>query len=251
MANTAEDLKMFDTIYCHSSEDMHELPDESVHLIVTSPPYNVGMEYEDVLEFDEYRGFLKRVWKECYRALVEGGRICVNVAGIGRQPYLPLQVFLTIDLLDIGCLMRGMILWHKNAGRRSTAWGSWLSASNPVLNDSHEYILVFSKGSFHRKETGESTITRDEFLCNVNTLWNISPESAKKIGHPAPFPVELPRRLIQLYTYQNDVVLDPFMGSGTTAVVAKELGRQYIGYDTNQEYVELSNQRLRQDMLFT
>ena len=242
---------MFNTIYCHSSEDMHELPDESVHLIVTSPPYNVGMEYEDMLDFHDYRDFLRRAWKESHRVLVNGGRVCINVAGIDRQPHIPLNSYITVDMLDMGFLMRGQIIWDKGVAGNSTAWGSWKSASNPILYDSHEYILAFSKSDFKRKEKGESTISTPEFMRNVKSLWRIPAESAKRIGHPAPFPVELPRRLIQLYSFKDDVVLDPFLGSGTTALAAKEAGRRWVGYDTSLQYVELANQRLRQDMLFT
>jgi site-specific DNA-methyltransferase (adenine-specific) len=126
------------------------------------------------------------------------------------------------------------------------AWGSWQSASNPVLRDTHEYILVFSKGSFARKKghSQSNTITRDQFMQWTRSVWTLNPESAKKVGHPAPFPVELPYRLIQLYTFTGDVVLDPFMGSGSTALAALQAGRRYVGYDTNAEYVRLAEERI-------
>ena len=236
-------------IHCHTSEDMHHLADESVHLIVTSPPYNVGMEYEDVLGLDEYLSFLRRIWKECYRVLIDGGRIAVNVMGMGLQPYIPLQAFVTVDMLAVGFLMRTQIAWHKGCPQKGTAWGSWKSASNPMVLDDHEYILVFSKACFKRREKGESTISKKGFMRNIKSFWQIGPETATRIGHPAPFPVELPRRLINLYSYKDDVVLDPFMGSGTTLVAAKELGRQWVGYDISPAYCELANQRLRQEYL--
>lgn len=131
---------------------MEELPDNSVHLMVTSPPYNVGKEYDQNLSFTEYREFLKSVWKEVYRVLVPGGRACINIANLGRKPYIPLHTFIIKDMLDIGFLMRGEIIWNKGSSASpSTAWGSWLSAKNPTLRDVHEYILVFSKDTFKRE----------------------------------------------------------------------------------------------------
>ena len=240
-------------IYNHSSEDMHELPDESVHLIVTSPPYNAGIKYDghdDNMPFDEYRSMLRRVWKECFRALVDGGRIAININGIRRTPYIPLYAYAATDMIDLGFLMRGDIIWHKNAiARTSPARGTWDSANNPVLHAEHEMILIFSKAQYGR-QGGQSTISHREFIKATCSIWQINGEHSQRIGHPAPFPAELPRRLIQLYSFKDDLILDPFMGSGTTAVAAKELGRQYIGYDTSEEYVNLANERLRQEMLF-
>jgi len=229
-----------------SSSDMSEIPDYSVHLMVTSPPYNVQKEYDEDLTMDEYRDLMKIVFKETYRVLVSGGRACINVANLGRKPYLPLHVLIIQDMLEIGFLMRGEIIWDKAASASpSTAWGSWQSASNPVLRDVHEYILVFSKESFSRKrEDKENTIERDAFLEWTKSIWTFRAVSARRIGHPAPFPEELPRRLIDLYTFKNDVVLDPFCGSGTTCLAAFRLGRQYIGYEINPEYKQLAEERL-------
>lgn len=235
-------------IFCKSSELMEELPDRCIHLMVTSPPYNVGKSYDQDLTLDEYRSLIKRVMKEVYRVLVPGGRVCFNVANLGRRPYLPIDAFITEDILSAGFLMRGQIIWDKaSSGSGSTAWGSWQSPANPTLRDIHEYILVFSKGMYSRPSVdGRSpTITRDEFLEFTKSIWRFPTESAKKVGHPAPFPVELPRRCIQLYAYSNEVVLDPFMGSGATAVAALGTGRRYVGYDIDQEYVRLSEQRVR------
>jgi site-specific DNA-methyltransferase (adenine-specific) len=236
-------------LYLKSSENMEEIPDQTVHLIVTSPPYNVGKEYEpEVLSLSAYRAFLKRVWKECYRVLVEGGRICVNIANIGRNPYIPLHVYLIEDLLEIGFLMRGEIIWDKGASvGSSTAWGSWCSPSNPSLRDVHEYILVFSKKKFKRDGKNlKSTITRDEFLEYTKSIWRFPTASAKKIGHPAPFPVELPRRCIKLYSYEGDVILDPFAGSGQTGIAAIEGHRKFIGYEINPKYYQLAKRRLEE-----
>jgi modification methylase len=236
-----------DVIFHHSSEEMKELPDNSVHLLVTSPPYNVGKEYDEDLTLDEYLAFLKRVWKETYRVLVPGGRACVNIANLGRKPYIPLNGLIAEDLIDLGFLMRGEIIWNKAASAStSTAWGSWQSASNPTLRDTHEYILVFSKGMFKREkiEGRESTISKDEFLEFTKSVWEFPSESAKKVGHPAPFPVELPYRLIQLYTFAQEVVLDPFMGSGQTALAALKTGRHYVGYEVNEGYLALAKDRI-------
>lgn len=235
------------TIILGSSEYMREIPDNSLHLMVTSPPYNVKKEYDDDLSLKEYLQLLREVFSETYRVLVYGGRACVNVANLGRKPYIPLSDYISQMMIELGFLMRGEIIWYKAAGAGvSMAWGSWQSAANPVLRDAHEYILVFSKGSFSRKKTDgrDDTITREQFMEWTKSVWVMNPESARKVGHPAPFPVELPYRLIGLYTYRGDIVLDPFMGSGTTAIAALKSGRKFIGYETNPEYVGLAKQRI-------
>jgi site-specific DNA-methyltransferase (adenine-specific) len=236
-----------DKIYCKSSEAMNDIPDCSVHLMVTSPPYNVKKEYDEDLSLEEYRTLLKNVFKETYKKLVTGGRACINVANLGRKPYIPLHSYIIEDMADIGFLMRGEIIWNKaSSASPSTAWGSWLSAANPVLRDIHEYILVFSKGSFSRKrEDKKDTITKEDFLEWTKSVWTFPAVSARSIGHPAPFPEELPHRLIQLYTFEEDVVLDPFCGSGTSCLAALKNGRHFIGYDIEPEYVKLANRRIK------
>ena len=236
-------------VFCKSSESMDELPDCSVHLMVTSPPYNVGKEYDQDLSLADYLSLLKRVMSEVYRVLVPGGRACINIANLGRRPYLPLHSYFIEVMRELGFLMRGEIIWNKSSSASpSTAWGSWMSAANPTLRDIHEYILVFSKDRFGRKtpENRFSTIVKDEFLQYTKSVWTFPAESARRVGHPAPFPVELPRRLLELYTYDNDVVLDPFMGSGSTGIAALRTGRRYIGYDISEEYSALSLQRIMQ-----
>ncbi len=238
--------EVVDRIVPHTSEDMAELPAGCAHLMVTSPPYNAGKEYDQDLTLDEYRALLRRVFAETYRVLVSGGRACVNVANLGRKPYLPLHAFVIQDMLDIGFHMRGEVIWDKgSSASSSTAWGSWRSAANPVLRDVHEYVLVFSKESFSRKAEGRrSTITRDAFLEWTKSVWSFPAASARKIGHPAPFPEELPRRLIELYSFRGDVILDPFCGSGTTCLAAANLGRHYVGYEIESKYVHLAEARL-------
>jgi len=236
-----------DRIINASAESMADLPDSSVHLMVTSPPYNVGKDYDEDLSLGEYLEMLKRVWSEVYRVLVPGGRACINVANLGRKPYIPLHAFMVRDLLDLNFLMRGEIIRDKGASSSaSTAWGSWQSASNPTLRDAHEYILVFSKGSYRREriEGRRDTITKEEFLEFTRSVWAFAAESARRVGHPAPFPVELPYRLIQLYTFEGEVVLDPFMGSGQTALAALKAGRHYVGYEINPDYVRHAEQRI-------
>lgn len=233
-------------LFWKSSESMDELPDNSIHLMVTSPPYNTTKEYDENLNLVEYLELLKRVWLDTYRVLVPGGRACINVANLGRKPYIPLHSHIIDQMQEIGFLMRGEIIWNKaSSASPSTAWGSWMSASNPVLRDVHEYILVFSKYTFSRERNGkENTIQKEQFLEWTKSVWTFPAVSAKKIGHPAPFPEELPRRLIQLYTFRGNVVLDPFTGSGTTCLAAHLNGRKYVGYDTNNEYIQLARKRI-------
>jgi len=239
------DVKMLNKIYCKSSENMSEFPDNSIHLMVTSPPYNVTKEYDENLTLNDYLLLLTKVFIETYRVLAPGGRACVNVANLGRKPYIPLTTHINQIMTDIGFLMRGEIIWDKAASSGgSCAWGSWKSANNPTLRDVHEYILVFCKDKYNRKSDKESTISKEEFLEYTKSIWKFNTESAKKVRHPAPFPVELPYRLIQLYTYKNDIVLDPFCGCGTTCIAAKKTERFYVGYDINKNYVKIANDRI-------
>ena len=231
---------------------MAEIPDNCVHLMITSPPYNASKEYDEDLNLNEYLDLLNQVWRETYRVLASGGRACINVANLGRKPYIPLHSYIIDSMLEIGFLMRGEIIWNKAASASaSTAWGSWQSAANPVLRDVHEYILVFSKDSFRRErrerradKDGESTISRGDFLEWTRSIWTFPAVSARKIGHPAPFPEELPHRLIQLYSFLGDVVLDPFADSGTTCLAALADGRAYVGYEIREDYWELARKRI-------
>lgn len=234
------------TIINSSAESMKEIPDNCLHLMITSPPYNVSKEYDNNLSLNDYLNLLKNVFTETYRVLVNGGRACINIANIGRKPYIPLSDYISKMMIDIGFNMRGEIIWNKGAGSGvSMAWGSWQSASNPVLRDTHEYILIFSKGSYTRNGRGKkNTITKKQFMEWTKSIWTFNPESAKKIGHPAPFPEELPFRLIQLYSFKNDIILDPFIGSGTSGLVALKCNRKYIGYEINKDYITLAKERI-------
>lgn len=241
--------ELTNTVICKSSEAMNELPDASVHLMVTSPPYNVGKTYDEDLTLSEYRAFIKRVMGEVYRVLVPGGRLCINIANLGRKPYIPLESYITEDLASLGYLSRGQIIWDKaSSSGGSTAWGSWASPANPTLRDIHEYVLVFSKGTYSRPRLPERTptITREDFLELTKSIWRFPSESARRVGHPAPFPVELPRRCIELFTYSDEVVLDPFMGAGSTALAAIDCNRRFVGYEIDPEYNRLCEGRVRQ-----
>jgi modification methylase len=242
---SAVPIQVLDRVIPHSSEHMTELPDNSIALMVTSPPYNVGKDYDQDLSLEEYLGFLRRILSETHRVLVPGGRVAFNVANLGRKPYIPLNSHVANLAAEIGFLMRGEIIWVKGKGATgSCAWGSWMSAANPTLRDTHEYVLIFSKQRFDRPRKGQSTITRDEFMAATTSVWHIPAESARRVGHPAPFPVALVERLVHLYTFEGDTVLDPFMGSGSTAVAARGCGRHFVGYEIDEQYVNLCMDRV-------
>lgn len=235
-------------IFNKSAEKMDDLIDNCVSLTVTSPPYNVGKLSDNNLSDEDYWKLMRQCFKEVYRVTESGGRLVLNVANLGRKPYIPFSNRFTDLMLDLGFLMRGEIIWQKSKGANANfAWGSWLSASNPVIRDIHEYCLVFSKEGMSKGSKGKSTIEKDEFMESTLSIWNINPARAKKIGHPAPFPVELAERFINLYSYEKDLILDPFIGSGTTALAASKLKRSYIGYEVNAEYCKLAEKRLAED----
>ena len=237
---------IIDCVFRQDSRSMSQLPDNAVHLMVTSPPYNVGKDYDNDLSLADYLTMLREVLHECHRVLVPGGRACVNVANLGRKPYIPLHSYVIGEMNKLGFLMRGEIIWDKSASAgTSTAWGSWKSATNPTLRDVHEYILIFSKSTFRRERVGRpNTISDGQFLEWTKSTWSFPAESARRVKHPAPFPVELPYRLIQLYTFAGDVVLDPFGGSGSAAIAALKAGRHFVLYDISDEYVRLAQERI-------
>ncbi|MED5485471.1 MAG: site-specific DNA-methyltransferase [Candidatus Thermoplasmatota archaeon] len=243
--------EFIDEVVCDDSRKLSFLPDNCVHLMITSPPYNACKEYDDDLSLNEYLGLLKDVFKETYRVLVPGGRAAINIANLGRKPYIPLSTYINQIMKEIGFLMRGEIIWDKSASAGSScAWGSFKSASNPCLRDIHEYILIYSKGDYKlprlkiEKEERCDTIESKEFVEFTKSIWRFPTVSAKRVGHPAPFPIELPRRLIELYSFKGDIIMDPFMGSGSTCIAALDTNRRYLGIDIDQEYCDLALNRI-------
>jgi len=223
---------------------MKNMPEDFVHLIITSPPYNVGIPYDnhnDLMPYNEYLQFLENTWRECYRVLVKGGRICINVPGVSTDgEYQPLFVDVVNQMRNLGFIMRGDIIWYKQSISKRTAWGSWKSPSNPYVIQPYEFILVFSKET--RKLEGDINkidITKEEFIEASNSLWDIKPQTQPK-GHPVPFPEKLVYRLIKFYSYQDNIVMDPFGGSGTVAVVALKTNRKFIYIDKSLEYCKLA-----------
>lgn len=255
--------KRLDKLITGDARSMAEVADGSVALVVTSPPYFAGKEYEEALgecgvpaTYVEYLDLLREVFADCVRTLEPGGRIAINVANLGRRPYRSLSADV-IGILqdDLRLLLRGEIIWMKQRGSSgSCAWGSFQRAGNPVLRDLTERVIVASKGRFDRALPArqrhrdglpsDSTMTREDFMEDTLDVWEIPPESATRVGHPAPFPVELPARLIDLYTYRGDLVLDPFLGSGSTAIAAVRTGRHYVGYDLDESYIRLAESRV-------
>ncbi len=251
-----------DVIHVADARTMPEVGSASVALVVTSPPYFAGKAYETDLgsngvpaTYLDYLQLLTDVFAECARTLEPGGRIAVNVANLGRRPYRSLSGDVATILQDrLGLLLRGEVVWRKGRGAGGNcAWGSYRSPANPTLRDVTERVVIASKGRFdralgrdERAARGlphEPTIAADEFLEATLDVWELAPESATRVGHPAPFPVELPQRLIELYTYRDDLVLDPFMGSGSTAVAAVTTGRHYVGYETDASYARSAQAR--------
>lgn len=266
---TSDDLvavnpqEALDKIHCADARHMTEVLDSSVALVVTSPPYFAGKDYEAALgqghipaSYGDYLEMLTEVFAECVRKLEPGGRLAINVANLGRRPYRSLSADVIAILQDeLKLLLRGEIVWVKGQGASgSTAWGSFQSAANPVLRDLTERVIVASKGRFDRSLTrrqreklslpSEVSIFKDDFMEATTDVWDLPPESATRVNHPAPFPVELPLRLMELYTYRGDVVLDPFIGSGSTAVAAVRSERSFVGYDTDDAYVRAARTRV-------
>ena len=264
--SVAPPAEVADSFVHGDARAMDAVADGSVALVVTSPPYFAGKQYEEELERDgvpssyvEYLQLLTDVFAECTRKLEPGGRIAVNVANLGRKPYRSLAADVVHILQDqLQLLLRGEVVWRKGEGAAgSCAWGSFRSAANPVLRDTTERVVIASKGRFDRALSrtdrerrglpSVNTIDADEFMAATLDVWDIEPESARRVSHPAPFPVALPGRLIDLYTYENDLVLDPFMGSGSTLVAAARAGRRYIGYDLDPTYVDIARLRVRDE----
>tara|TARA_B100001778_G_scaffold334967_1_gene349820 strand:+ start:27158 stop:27937 length:780 start_codon:yes stop_codon:yes gene_type:complete len=236
-------------------DGLKQIPNDMVSLVVTSPPYNVGIDYaehDDEMAHEEYLDWMGKVWAECYRVLRPGGRLCVNIdmtANMGdrsQEYYRPLYAdFVNLNRKN-DFMFRTEIAWYKqNLVGSATAWGSYGSCSNPIIRRNHEYVLVWSKGDYRLEGDKEKCdLTDKEFQQWTMSMWFIQPETRKRGKHHVPYPEELVRRLVKLYCYQDDIVLDPFMGTGTTAAVAKKLRRKYIGIDNDIDSVEYARSRV-------
>lgn len=244
-----------DTIACADSEEhLALLPDNCIDLIFTSPPYNFGLEYDgaggnDAEAWQQYFAKLDRIWEQCIRVLKHGGRLVVNIQPL-YSDYIPSHHFLSNSLTRRGLIWKGEILWEKNNYNcKYTAWGSWKSPSNPYLKYSWEFVEVFCKGSLKLNGNGNGAdIAADDFKKWVYGKWSIAPErNMRAYGHPAMFPEELARRVIQLFSFRGDAVLDPFAGVGTACVVAKRLGRVYLGVDVSRSYCETAEKRIKKE----
>lgn len=238
---------------------MDFIPDKTVHVIITSPPYNVaydyGKDWNDVLSPDDYFEFTKQWIKECYRVLVKGGRLIVNVPAALTQSAGSKIAFVAMDIWniavkEIGFLPRDWIIWSKIGNLDSvTSWGSWMSPSSPFCRDACEFIIVFSKEQFKLESKNKETdITKDEFMTLSRNIWRMVPAQRKL--HPAPFPLEFPLRAIKFFSFVGDTILDPFVGSGTTVLACKLLKRKGIGVDISSKFLEVAKQRVSQQLLF-
>jgi len=233
-------------------DTLKQLPSESVHVAITSPPYNLGKPYQnhnDLMDYNEYLNWMRSVWKETKRVLVQGGRLCINIGENKRQniTYPTFSAFIQ-QCVDLGMLYRGTLIWNKHSAAKHCAWGSWNSCGNPHIVPRHEYIIVFSKGQWNLEGDRENCdLQKDEFVKYTRSVWVFHPESGKRIGHPAPFPEELPYRLIKFYSYRGNVILDMFAGSGTVGLVAKRLSRKFILIDNSADYCRLAAKRLEID----
>ncbi len=219
-----------------------------INLIVTSPPYNVGIDYgvhDDTNSYEEYLDFTRRWLIKAYDLLAEDGRLCLNIP-LDKNKNSVRSVYADIVGIakDVGFNYQSTIIWNEQNISRRTAWGSWLSASAPYVIAPVETIVVLYKRCWKRKTKGTSTISRDEFVQWTNGVWTFSGEKRTQVGHPAPFPLELPRRCIRLFSFKEDLILDPFVGSGTTLIAAHEEGRKAIGVEIDPKYVQLAIERI-------
>ena len=228
-------------------DEMKKIPSNSVHLAITSPPYNVGKDYDnhnDRMNYQEYLEWLGKVWIETNRVLVDGGRFALNIAPTGIKDFIPIHHDFANQLKKMGMKFRTEIIWYKQTMLKRTAWGSWKSPANPHIVPSWEYILIFSKGKDKLDGYEKyADITKEEFMKFSDGMWYIPPETHRN-GHPAPFPEELIYRLIKFYSYKGNTILDMFGGTGTVAIVAHKTGRNFIHIDISEEYCKTAEQRV-------
>ncbi|MFW6172277.1 MAG: DNA-methyltransferase [Elusimicrobiota bacterium] len=244
-------------IHADALEGFKEIDDDSVSLIFTSPPYNLKIDYgnyEDNMPWNDYLEWLLEIWKESKRVLRSGGRLAINMATITnrqdshKEYFRFIGKYLANQMEQINMLPFGEIIWYKqDAAGRKTAWGSWCSCSFPTIRSTHEFIYIFSKDQYRLDGDIElSDMTPEEFNKWTFSTWSIRPETRKLGGHPVPFPQELAKRVIKLFSYRGDVVLDPFSGSGTTSYVANKYGRKYLGIDNNAQYCNFAKERIKE-----
>jgi len=236
-------------IYKSGILEINAIREESIDLIVTSPPYDIDVkyhDYDDNLPYDQYLDFTRK-WLTKVRNLTRpDGRLCLNIPldkNKGGQQSVCADI--TTVAKEVGWKYHSTIIWNEQNISRRTAWGSWMSASAPYVITPVETILVMYKTRWEKIQKGKSDITRDEFIQWTNGVWNFSGESKTKIGHPAPFPIELPKRCIKLFSFQGETVLDPFLGSGTTLIACDQTSRIGIGVEINEDYCRLAADRLR------
>jgi DNA modification methylase len=225
--------------------------DESVHLIITSPPYNVGIKYDkhgDNMPYEDYLEWLTRVFTKLKKKLVTGGRICINIAPTGIKNFAPIHHDLILNLRKSGYNLVGEIIWYKQNIKCRTAWGSFKSPRCPYVLPSWEYIYILQKGKFLKETNQKSDITSEEFVKFTDGFWDIKPVTVKS-GHPVPFPDELVYRLIKLYSYPGNVVLDPFGGSGTVSKVCNKTHRQFIYVDISEKYFKMALENNKVEMV--
>ena len=221
-------------------------------MLITSPPYNLSIEYgkhDDSLSYEDYLEFTEKWLRKAYELMADDGRICINIPlDKNKNGLKPIYADFVEIAKKVGFKYQSTIVWNEQYISRRTAWGSWLSASAPYVIAPIEMILVMYKKQWKRLNKGESTIKRDEFIEWTNGVWSFPGESKKRIGHPAPFPLELPRRCIKLFSYKNDLIFDPFVGSGTTLISAYQEGRKAIGVEIDHNYIDTSIKRLEKEL---
>ncbi|MCS7318014.1 MAG: site-specific DNA-methyltransferase [Candidatus Dojkabacteria bacterium] len=250
-------MKINQVLLGDSEKILKDIDDNMFDFVFTSPPYNINKAYEgynDNLDQNEYLSKMKSIFSECFRVLKPNRKIAVNLAFAMKDQKNEEIKFVFYDIVriinEVGFNPSDFILWiksNKNSfvnGSSSVAWGSWMSAKAPVIRADAEAIFIFSKGSYKREDKGESTMSREEFLEYTRNVWFVQPERTK-YSHVCPYPKELAKRLIKLYTYKNDFILDPFCGSGTTLVAAAEIERNFLGIDISEHYVKIALERIQ------
>jgi site-specific DNA-methyltransferase (adenine-specific) len=227
----------------------NEIVEKSIDLIITSPPYNVDIKYNtqnDKISYEDYLEFSEKWIARCFEWLKEDGRFCLNIPlDKNKNGQQSVGADLTTIAKKLGFKYHSTIVWNEGNISRRTAWGSWKSASAPFVIAPVELIVILYKNRW-KKTSGSrvSDITKEDFMNWTNGLWSFSGESKKRTGHPAPFPVELPKRCIKLFSFVDDVVLDPFLGSGSTLVATALNNRKGIGIDIDLVYCKLAKKRL-------